>query len=134
MAAADGSRSDGLEGVAGDQASQHVPHVGADVRRELVKLGNGHPTGNRSQSAQPAAEVGPYAPASAIARHARRDGEMPLMNQYLFRPRARAVTGSTATCGCPGTEEIGHIELLASATAMNLDGMSSEKIDDVVTN
>src|SRR3954447_25031775 len=33
-----------------------------------------------------------------------------------------------------GTEEIGHIELLATAVAMNLDGMPSEKVDDVVTN
>jgi Mn-containing catalase len=36
--------------------------------------------------------------------------------------------------GDPPSEEIGHIELLATAVAMNLDGMPSEKIDDVVTN
>jgi Mn-containing catalase len=33
-----------------------------------------------------------------------------------------------------GTEEIGHIEVLATAVAMNLDGLPSEKVDDVVTN
>jgi hypothetical protein len=32
------------------------------------------------------------------------------------------------------TEEIGHIEVLATAVAMNVDGLPSEKIDDVVTN
>jgi Mn-containing catalase len=33
-----------------------------------------------------------------------------------------------------GTEEISHIEVLATAVAMNLDGLPSEKVDDVVTN
>src|SRR5436305_8199333 len=33
-----------------------------------------------------------------------------------------------------GTEEIGHIEVLATAVAMNLDGLPSEKVEDVVTN
>jgi Mn-containing catalase len=33
-----------------------------------------------------------------------------------------------------GTEEIGHIEVLATAVAMNLDGLPSEQVDDVVTN
>jgi Mn-containing catalase len=33
-----------------------------------------------------------------------------------------------------GTEEIGHIEVLATAVAMNLDGLPSEKVDDVATN
>lgn len=33
-----------------------------------------------------------------------------------------------------GTEEIGHIEVLATAVAMNLEGAPEEMIDDVVTN
>jgi Mn-containing catalase len=63
------------------------------------------------------------------------EGEMRVMNQYLFQgwncrgPRKyRDMLIST------GTEEIGHIEVLATAVAMNLDGLPSEKVDDVVTN
>jgi len=32
------------------------------------------------------------------------------------------------------TEEIGHVEVLATAVAMNLEGAPGEKVDDVVTN
>jgi Mn-containing catalase len=32
------------------------------------------------------------------------------------------------------TEEMGHIELLATAVAMNLEGSKSEMVDEVVTN
>jgi len=32
------------------------------------------------------------------------------------------------------TEEIGHVEVLATAVAMNLEGAKSEQVDDVVTN
>ncbi|MFL5846253.1 MAG: manganese catalase family protein [Solirubrobacteraceae bacterium] len=63
------------------------------------------------------------------------EGEMRVMTQYLFQgwgyrgpKKYRDMLIST------GTEEIGHIELLCTAVAMNLDGMPSEKIDDVVTN
>jgi Mn-containing catalase len=60
---------------------------------------------------------------------------MRVMNQYLFQAwgcrgpkRYRDMLLHT------GTEEIGHIEVLATAVAMNLDGLPSEKVDDVVTN
>src|SRR3712207_5828637 len=33
-----------------------------------------------------------------------------------------------------GTEEIGHVEVLATAVAMNLEGAKSEMVDEVVTN
>src|SRR4051794_25729490 len=63
------------------------------------------------------------------------EGEMRVMTQYLFQgwgcrgpKRYRDMLLATAT------EEIGHVELLATAVAMNLDGMPGEKIDDVVTN
>jgi Mn-containing catalase len=63
------------------------------------------------------------------------EGEMRVMTQYLFQgwgcrgpKRYRDMLLATAT------EEIGHIEVLATAVAMNLDGMPSEKVDDVVTN
>jgi Mn-containing catalase len=32
------------------------------------------------------------------------------------------------------TEEIGHIELLATAVSMNLEGAKSEQVDEIVTN
>jgi Mn-containing catalase len=63
------------------------------------------------------------------------EGEMRVMLQYLFQAwgcrgpkRYRDMLLHT------GTEEIGHIEVLATAIAMNLDGLPSEKVDDVVTN
>jgi Mn-containing catalase len=63
------------------------------------------------------------------------EGEMRVMNQYLFQgmsyrgpARYRDMLMSTAT------EEIGHIEVLATAVSMNLEGAKSEKVDDVVTN
>ncbi|MDX8152138.1 manganese catalase family protein [Patulibacter brassicae] len=63
------------------------------------------------------------------------EGEMRVMNQYLFQAwgtrgpkRYRDMLLHT------GTEEIGHIELLATAVAMNLEGAPSEVVDDVVTN
>jgi Mn-containing catalase len=63
------------------------------------------------------------------------EGEMRVMNQYLFQAwGARGDTKYRDMLLHTGTEEIGHIELLATAVAMNLDGMPSEKIDDVVTN
>lgn len=63
------------------------------------------------------------------------EGEMRVMTQYLFQglgargpERYRDMLLSTAT------EEIGHIELLATAVAMNLEGAPATAADDVVTN
>jgi Mn-containing catalase len=63
------------------------------------------------------------------------EGEMRVMNQYLFQAwgyrgpvKYRDMLLST------GSEEIGHIEVLATAVAMNLEGAKSEMVDDVVTN
>jgi Mn-containing catalase len=63
------------------------------------------------------------------------EGEMRVMNQYLFQglgtrgpERYRDMLLSTAT------EEIGHIELLCTAVAMNLEGAPAAAVDDVVTN
>ncbi|CAB4930841.1 unannotated protein [freshwater metagenome] len=63
------------------------------------------------------------------------EGEMRVMNQYLFQglgargpERYRDMLLSTAT------EEIGHIELLCTAVAMNLEGAPAAASDDVVTN
>src|SRR3954452_21676846 len=62
------------------------------------------------------------------------EGEMRVMNQYLFQAwGARGDKKYRDMLLHTGTEEIGHIEVLATAVAMNLDGMPSEKIDDVVT-
>jgi Mn-containing catalase len=63
------------------------------------------------------------------------EGEMRVMNQYLFQAwGARGPKKYRDMLLHTGTEEIGHIEVLATAVAMNLDGMPSEKVDDVVTN
>jgi Mn-containing catalase len=63
------------------------------------------------------------------------EGEMRVMNQYMFQgfgyrgdTKYRDMLISTAT------EEIGHIEILATAVAMNLEGAKSEMVDEVVTN
>jgi Mn-containing catalase len=63
------------------------------------------------------------------------EGEMRVALQYLFQgwgyrgpDRYRDMIMSTAT------EELGHIELLATAVAMNLEGAKSEQVDEVVTN
>jgi Mn-containing catalase len=63
------------------------------------------------------------------------EGEMRVMNQYLFQglgyrgpEKYKDMLMSTAT------EEIGHIEVLATAVAMNLEGTKSEMVDEVVTN
>jgi Mn-containing catalase len=63
------------------------------------------------------------------------EGEMRVMNQYLFQAwGSRGPKKYRDMLLHTGTEEIGHIEVLATAVAMNLDGMPSEKVDDVVTN
>lgn len=63
------------------------------------------------------------------------EGELRVMTQYLFqglghrgRTKYRDMLLSTAT------EEMGHVELLATAVAMNLEGVKSEAVDEVVTN
>jgi Mn-containing catalase len=63
------------------------------------------------------------------------EGEMRVMNQYMFQGfnargpvRYRDMLLSTAT------EEIGHIELLATAVALNLEGAKSAMVDEVATN
>jgi len=63
------------------------------------------------------------------------EGEMRVMNQYLFQAwGARGPKKYRDMLLHTGTEEIGHIEVLCTAVAMNLDGAPSEKVDDVVTN
>jgi len=63
------------------------------------------------------------------------EGEMRVMNQYLFQAwGTRGPKKYRDMLLHTGTEEIGHIELLATAVAMNLDGLPSEKVDDVGTN
>src|SRR5947199_3935050 len=63
------------------------------------------------------------------------EGEMRVMNQYLFQAwGCRGPKKYRDMLLHTGTEEIGHIEVLATAVAMNLDGLPSEKVDDVVTN
>jgi len=63
------------------------------------------------------------------------EGELRVMTQYMFQgfnyrgpARYKDLLLSTAT------EEIGHVEVLATAVAMNLEGAPGEKVDDVVTN
>ena len=63
------------------------------------------------------------------------EGELRVMTQYLFqgfgyRGPAKYRDMLLAT----GTEEIGHVEVLATAVAMNLEGAKSEQVDEVVTN
>jgi Mn-containing catalase len=63
------------------------------------------------------------------------EGELRVMTQYMFQgfgyrgpKKYRDMLLSTAT------EEIGHVEVLATAVAMNLEGAKSEQVDEVVTN
>lgn len=63
------------------------------------------------------------------------EGEIRVMMQYMFQgwgyrgpKKYRDLLIST------GTEEIGHIEVLATAVAMNLEGAASDAVDEVVTN
>jgi Mn-containing catalase len=63
------------------------------------------------------------------------EGELRVMTQYMFQgwghrgeKKYRDMLLATAT------EEIGHVELLATAVAMNLEGAKSEQVDEVVTN
>ena len=63
------------------------------------------------------------------------EGELRVMTQYMFQgfnyrgsQKYRDLLLSTAT------EEMGHVELLATAVAMNLEGAPGEALDEVVTN
>src|ERR687890_23244 len=63
------------------------------------------------------------------------EGELRVMTQYLFQgfgyrgpAKYRDMLLATAT------EEIGHVEVLATAVAMNLEGAKSQMVDEVVTN
>jgi Mn-containing catalase len=63
------------------------------------------------------------------------EGEMRVALQYLFQgwgyrgpDKYRDMILSTAT------EEIGHIELLATAVTMNLEGAKGAQVDDIATN
>jgi Mn-containing catalase len=63
------------------------------------------------------------------------EGELRVMTQYLFQgfgyrgpEKYRDMLLATAT------EEIGHVEVLATAVAMNLEGAKSAQVDEVVTN
>jgi Mn-containing catalase len=63
------------------------------------------------------------------------EGELRVMTQYLFQgfghrgeKKYRDMLLATAT------EEIGHVEVLATAVAMNLEGAKSEQVDEVITN
>jgi manganese catalase len=63
------------------------------------------------------------------------EGELRVMTQYMFQgfgyrgpSKYRDMLLATAT------EEIGHVEVLSTAVAMNLEGSKSEQVDDVVTN
>src|SRR5918912_1946900 len=63
------------------------------------------------------------------------EGEMRVMLQYLFQAFGyRGPRKHRDMMLHTGTEEIGHVEVLATAVAMNLDGLPSEKVDDVVIN
>jgi Mn-containing catalase len=63
------------------------------------------------------------------------EGEIRVMLQYLFQAwGCRGPKKYRDMLLHTGTEEIGHVEVLATAVAMNLDGLPSEKVDDVVTN
>lgn len=63
------------------------------------------------------------------------EGEMRVMNQYLFQGfNARGPARYRDMLLSTGTEEIGHIEVLATAVALNLEGAQSALVDEVATN
>src|SRR3712207_9166042 len=62
------------------------------------------------------------------------EGELRVMTQYLFQGFGhRGAKKYRDMLLATGTEEMGHVELLATAVAMNLEGAKSEVVDDVVT-
>lgn len=63
------------------------------------------------------------------------EGEMRVMNQYLFQGfNARGPAKYRDMLLATGTEEIGHIEVLATAICLNLEGAKSALVDEVATN
>ena len=63
------------------------------------------------------------------------EGEMRVMNQYLFQGfNARGPARYRDMLLSTGTEEIGHIEVLATAVCLNLEGAKSAMVDQVATN
>jgi Mn-containing catalase len=63
------------------------------------------------------------------------EGELRVMTQYMFQgygyrgpAKYKDMLLSTAA------EEAGHVEVLATAVAMNLEGAKSEQVDEVITN
>jgi Mn-containing catalase len=63
------------------------------------------------------------------------EGEIRVMMQYLFQSwGARGPKKYRDMLLATGTEEIGHVEVLATAVAMNLEGAKSEQVDEVITN
>lgn len=63
------------------------------------------------------------------------EGELRVMTQYLFQGFSyRGPKKYRDMLLATGTEEIGHVEVLATAVAMNLEGAKSEQVDEVVTN
>src|SRR3954466_15895062 len=62
------------------------------------------------------------------------EGELRVMMQYLFQAWSeRGPKKYRDMLLAAGTEEIGHVEMLATAVAMNLEGAPSAMVDDVVT-
>src|SRR3954454_8685929 len=63
------------------------------------------------------------------------EGEIRVMLQYLFQGwGARGPKKYRDMLLSTGTEEIGHVELLATAVCMNLEGAPAEAVDDVTSN
>src|SRR4051794_5581295 len=63
------------------------------------------------------------------------EGELRVMTQYLFQGFGyRGPEKYRDMLLATGTEEIGHVEVLATAVAMNLEGAKSAQVDEVVTN
>lgn len=63
------------------------------------------------------------------------EGELRVMSQYLFQGfNARGDARYRDLLLATGTEEIGHVEVLATAVALNLEGAKSELVDQVATN
>src|SRR3712207_1027647 len=63
------------------------------------------------------------------------EGELRVMTQYLFQGFGyRGPAKYRYMLLATGTEEMGHVEVLATAVAMNLEGAKSEMVEEVVTN
>jgi Mn-containing catalase len=62
------------------------------------------------------------------------EGELRVMTQYLFQGFGyRGPAKYKDMLLSTGTEEMGHVEVLATAVAMNLEGAPGSKVDDVIT-